>query len=352
MVFAWECGCCYRQGVTFAHHSIDAFFDRATVSELEGTITQIVWRNPHVGFVLLTGSGAGGEQWALHGAAINRLERGGIVREVFGVGDRVRVAGWPDKRGRNAMFVTNLLLPSGNELRMYPGRGQRARWTEDGESGEIDIVDLSDSESRGQGIFRVWTLDGPFRNSTREPLVLTEAAVTAREAWDPLTDDPSLRCVPPGLPNAMLSPFPFEFIDRGDTIRMRVEEWDAIRTIHMTSEQDPEDVMPSPMGHSVGRWEGRTLVVDTSRINWAASRRRWNPAERRCKDSREIHAKRGRGPLKLRNHGNRSSVHSGTRNLGSGLRLESERRHQAFRLRIRTGELKSASRGDFVLRWK
>ena len=166
------------------------------------------------------------------------------------------------------MFVTNLLLPSGNELRMYPGRGQRARWTEDGESGEIDIVDLSDSESRGQGIFRVWTLDGPFRNSTREPLVLTEAAVTARGAWDPLTDDPSLRCVPPGLPNAMLSPFPFEFIDRGDTIRMRVEEWDAIRTIHMTSEQDPEDVMPSPMGHSVGRWEGRTLVVDTSRINW------------------------------------------------------------------------------------
>ena len=254
--------------VTFAHHSIDAFFDRATVSELEGTITQIVWRNPHVGFVLLTGSGASGEQWALHGAAINRLERGGIAQEVFGVGDRVRVAGWPDKRGRNAMFVTNMLLPGGNELRMYPGRGQPARWTEDRESGEIDIVDLSDSESRGRGIFRVWTLDGPFRNSTREPLVLTEAAVTAREAWDPLTDDPSLRCVPPGLPNAMLSPFPFEFIDRGDTIRMRVEEWDAIRTIHMTSEQDPEDVMPSPMGHSVGRWEGRTLVVDTSRINW------------------------------------------------------------------------------------
>jgi len=66
----------------------------------------------------------------------------------------------------------------------------------------------------------------------------------------------------------MLSPFPFEFIDEGDTIRLRVEEWDAVRTIHMTSEQDPATVTPSSLGHSVGRWEGRTLVVHTSHINW------------------------------------------------------------------------------------
>ena len=31
-----------------AHHSVTAFFDRATIIEVEGTITEIFWRNPHV----------------------------------------------------------------------------------------------------------------------------------------------------------------------------------------------------------------------------------------------------------------------------------------------------------------
>ncbi len=249
--------------VTFAHHSVVAFFDQGTVSELEGTITRVVWRNPHVVVVLLTG----GEQWELQSAAMNVLERNGITRDSFGIGDRVRVAGWPSRRGRNEMFVTNVLLPNGNELQTT-ARPQPLRWTEDSRTAGIDVAAGSSSESRGRGIFRVWARERLYGSNPRNPLLFTPGAVAARLAWDPLTDDPSLRCIPPGLPNAMLSPFPFEFIDEGDTIRLRVEEWDAVRTIHMTSEQDPATVTPSSLGHSVGRWEGRTLVVHTSRIDW------------------------------------------------------------------------------------
>ena len=144
--------------VTFAHHSVGAFFDRSTVLELEGTITRILWRNPHVGFVLLTGSAKGGAEWALEGDAINSLERSGITRESFGIGDRVRVAGWPDRRGGNAMFLTNLLLPGGDELQMRVSNPEPLRWTDGSETAGgagFDIVALSSSESRGRGIFRV-----------------------------------------------------------------------------------------------------------------------------------------------------------------------------------------------------
>ena len=55
--------------------------------------------------------------------------------------------------------------------------------------------------------------------------------------------------------------------DNGDSITLRLEEWDGLRTIHMTSDADPADQPASPVGYSVGRWEDETLVVMTTRIS-------------------------------------------------------------------------------------
>ena len=38
---------------------------------------------------------------------------------------------------------------------------------------------------------------------------------------------------------------------------------DIVRTIHMNIDEHPNDITPSRAGHSIGRWEGDTLVVDT-----------------------------------------------------------------------------------------
>jgi hypothetical protein len=46
-----------------------------------------------------------------------------------------------------------------------------------------------------------------------------------------------------------------------------MEEFDQVRTIHMDSAQNPSEVPRSPMGYSVGRWEGDTLLVETTRLN-------------------------------------------------------------------------------------
>ena len=56
-----------------------------------------------------------------------------------------------------------------------------------------------------------------------------------------------------------------EFSRAGDNIIMRLEEYDTVRTIHM----NPKDVAPPAhtlYGFSRGRWEGRTLVVETDHI--------------------------------------------------------------------------------------
>ena len=58
-----------------------------------------------------------------------------------------------------------------------------------------------------------------------------------------------------------------ELTDQGTVIVFRQEENDSVRTIYMSAAATPAPE-PSKMGHSVGRWEGETLVVDTILSTW------------------------------------------------------------------------------------
>jgi hypothetical protein len=77
-----------------------------------------------------------------------------------------------------------------------------------------------------------------------------------------LDRDPELKCYMPGVPRAMYLPYPFQIVQGTNKIMMAFEFADAQRTIHL----DEVDPYPSDayMGHSVGHWEGNTLVVDVS----------------------------------------------------------------------------------------
>lgn len=84
------------------------------------------------------------------------------------------------------------------------------------------------------------------------------------EHW--LDRDPEIKCYQPGVPRAMYLPYPFQILQGTNKIMMVFEYADAQRTIHLDQvEPYPND---SWMGHSVGHWEGDTLVVDvTSQID-------------------------------------------------------------------------------------
>jgi len=54
-----------------------------------------------------------------------------------------------------------------------------------------------------------------------------------------------------------------EIIQTEDSITLKYGLMDIERTIYMMMDEHPNDVSPSRAGHSIGRWEGSTLVVDT-----------------------------------------------------------------------------------------
>jgi hypothetical protein len=66
----------------------------------------------------------------------------------------------------------------------------------------------------------------------------------------------------------MAQPHPFEFEDRGSSILLHGEVWDITRTIEMDPAAGDGELEYPHFGRSVGHWEGRTLIVETTNIRW------------------------------------------------------------------------------------
>ncbi len=77
--------------------------------------------------------------------------------------------------------------------------------------------------------------------------------------------DPELKCYLPGIPRAMYMPYPFQIVQSTNKVHMAFEFTSTARTIHLDQVEGPPDY--TYMGHSVGRWEGDTLVVDVTEFN-------------------------------------------------------------------------------------
>jgi hypothetical protein len=78
---------------------------------------------------------------------------------------------------------------------------------------------------------------------------------------DRMNRDPEMRCYLPGVPRAMYMPYPFQIIQSTDQIMMVFEFAGALRTVYMKHSDAPAD---SWMGWSNGKWDGESLVIDTS----------------------------------------------------------------------------------------
>ena len=82
-----------------------------------------------------------------------------------------------------------------------------------------------------------------------------------RAKW--LERDPAVKCYAPGIPRATYMPFPFQIVQTPENILMAYEFTGASRNVYM-DRPDFEGPIPMWMAHSVGRWEGDTLVVEVT----------------------------------------------------------------------------------------
>jgi hypothetical protein len=95
---------------------------------------------------------------------------------------------------------------------------------------------------------------------------LPAAAARKRENFENrLAADPENRCFLPGVPRATYMPFPFQIVQTSKHVLIAYEFASASRIIYIGTA--PESPVDTWMGHSVGHWDGETLVVDVTSFN-------------------------------------------------------------------------------------
>jgi hypothetical protein len=251
-----------------AHHSTALVYARdGALIEVEGVITEVLWANPHVRFKM-RGTGPDGveREWDIESNSVSIVSRFGLSADLVAAGTRVKVAGNGGRVANDVLWLTNMMLPSGQEILF--GAGVRPRWSNETIGRDTRSAVATDLGGPPLGLFRVWT------NVTSPPafwgtnLPLTSSAAAVRAAFDPIADEPTANCAPKGMPFIMEQPYPIQFVERdnGD-ILLRMEEYDTVRIIAM-SNAAPSAADPSLLGDSRGRWNDKTLVVTTTNIGY------------------------------------------------------------------------------------
>ena len=106
---------------------------------------------------------------------------------------------------------------------------------------------------------------GVVEGDGRIPYKPDAAAIKAENAEHWIDRDPELKCYLPGIPRAMYMPYPFQIVQSTNKIHMVYAFTSTARIIHLDQVEEPPD--DTWMGHSVGRWDGDSLVVDVNNFN-------------------------------------------------------------------------------------
>ncbi len=271
-----------------AHHG-NANFDLSKQLTLTGTIVEMAFVNPHSYLYMDVKDERGNvAAWRCEMRAATALRRSGWTPEMFKAGQMLTVIGSPSRQEPHTCYVSTIEFPNGSEADRYsqlPGGDQRSaadrparlasgepniagdwaaeqRVMTDPRGREGTLVPLSVAEERAaQG-----TPPGPTRPPGGPPLGVQPTAAGSRAAagFDPEKDNPRFHCQPTNI----FMDWTFDqhvnrITQTASTIVLKYGFMDLERTIHLDMAEHPANLTPSKPGHSIGRWDGDVLVVDT-----------------------------------------------------------------------------------------
>lgn len=222
---------------------------------IEGTITKVGWVNPHIYFTLaVTGPDGSTVEREIQAGSASGLTALGATKDALVVGEHVTVRGFPNRRGEDrVVWGLNVTTASGASYAIdFAGRSAPVAPT----------VEASTLAGR-------WLppLAGGFQRQIQTFRQDIQAKLTAagRASFGDVDSyrASAAECVPWPAPQMMLIPMLRDVEVHDDVVRMRFDWMHAERTVHLNQAAHPAKPEPSLQGHSIGRWEGTTLVIDT-----------------------------------------------------------------------------------------
>ena len=227
-----------------AHHS-PAAFDLSSQITIQGRISRLDWTNPHVYIYIESAVGTGTPaQWMIETDPVPILSRSGWSRELLAVGSVATVRANPDRNAqRNHALLVSIALSNGAVLT------PRAAATT--------------SVPRATSVAGVWNGLRGFTQRRIGALKPTPKGLAALKAYTEASN-PVTNCVPYASPFLPGLPYLNEIEIRNDRVVIRSEFLNVDRTVYTDGRPHPKDGARTNQGHSIGRWEGDALVVDTT----------------------------------------------------------------------------------------
>jgi len=236
---------------TLAHHSAAAF-DSAKQVTVTGTIVEYRFANPHVYLTLDVKKDDGSTQrMEVEAGAASVLNGLGFTKDSIKVGDVVTVIGNPARRNPAEFML-------GKDLHK-----------KDGTYVPLNIASKSAYEAKVNAtattIAGTWfpsfsQLGGFLGGARRWQLTDKGKAVVPPKATETTQKD----CIPIGAPALMFYPVASTIVVEKDRVILDVDWLDTNRIVYLDGRAHPPASQTSLHGHSVGRWEGKTLVVETT----------------------------------------------------------------------------------------
>jgi hypothetical protein len=296
----------------WAHHGFGTFEVNKTINLPGATITKIEFINPH-SWLYFDVRDASGKLMKMRCEmrSAHVLRRSGWEKEMFRSGQKADITASPDRADPNSCYLQTIQFASGIRMDRY---GQYVKAPEGGlkevrgaiksvntanrparrASGEPNItgdwapeqVVMADPRGTGGALVRLSTIatakpaqpgaggagrgggGGGGRGAAPAGrsfggTQLTELGNTMAAAFTQ-KDNPRFLCQTTSIIFDWTFDGPVNRITQNrDTITIEYGQFNLKRTVHMNMKAHPANLRPSRAGHSIGRWEGDTLIVDT-----------------------------------------------------------------------------------------
>jgi hypothetical protein len=237
--------------VSHAHHS-PAAYDRSKEVRYEGTVIKYAFNNPHIYLTIETRRPNGAlVAQEVEAGPISTIQPLGLERTSLKVGDFVAIRANPNRRGDGhtilGLDVTRadgMVLPLNIEAASVRPASTAIATSLEGNW----FPSLADFNALNRAVGTAWPLTERGRRELLE----------ARRLNSTTHSD----CIPAGAPMLMVYPVASAVKVDSTAVVLSIDWLDAERVIHIGAAH-PSDLQPSLQGHSIGHWEGDTLVVDT-----------------------------------------------------------------------------------------
>ena len=293
-------------GVALSAHHGPGTFELGKSVTYTGKLTRVDFVNPHSWLYFeVTDANGRVTKHRCEMRSAHTLRRSGWSKELFPINSQVTIEAAPDRADPNSCYLNTVRFENGGHMDRY---GQYVKAAEGGvrevrgalpvavkpreprrPSGEPNIsgdwapeqVVMADPRGTGGGLVRLSELEqakpgqrgggGGARRGGGPPAgprlyggTELTAAGEAAAAKFTREDNPRFRCETTSIVFDWAFDGPVNRITQNkDTIVIQYGQMDLQRTVYMNMKTHPANVKPTRAGHSIGRWEGDVLVVDT-----------------------------------------------------------------------------------------